>query len=806
MTWREMLGVALGCLLVSLVVFHAVLPPGSILMTTDDNIGHSTSYKHILPAGFRAWWDAHVLWGSPGISVFRPIFVLLWLLPTELYQNWAHGLALAAASFWLVVYLRRRGCSWAACALGGLTAFWTGNNLTLTYAGHTNKFATMAFAAAAIALLDKAMTDRRWGWGVLAGMAAGFMFFEQADVALFSAVFIAAFGLYRAVQAADGWKPVKMARLLLPAAAIGGIMVLGAMGPYMKVATEGVTVLQQDAQAQYEFLTQWSWPPEESLDFIAPGFTGWRSGEESGPYWGRMGRSAGWETTRQGFMNFKLENHYMGALPVLLALFAFGGAAARWVRKQRDARTADALFWGLVCAGALLLAFGKYTPLYRAVAVLPGFSGMRNPNKFMHIFQIALGIGAAFGWDGLLKGRLGVRSGRWLFTVASGLLVLTGLGVWAGHAGGVQKLILFGWPAQLAGTIQGNKTFALFYGAGMCAAGILACLGLQRGWLRKYLPWIVPALVLADAVFVLAPRYLQRMPRNFIEKNILSDFLKGDLGANRMVFQPQDGIYNHWLTYLFPYNSIATINVTQMSRMPGDYSRFLQEAGRNPVRMWELTAVSHVVGPAGLLDELERNPVWRGKFEKALDFNVFNDGLGGFSIRPAAAGQPGQHAVLRFKDRPPRVSLVHQWTQLEDEVALQRLFASDFQPGRMAVLAPESEDPWPVMPESPASSAGTVKIVNIRPGRFDLEVESPGPALVRISEHFDPGWKAWVNGASAPILRTDYLFMGVPVDAGRQTVRIEYLPAAWPFWLQMAWIPGLLAALASLGFQRKDAA
>ena len=805
-TWREMLGVALGCLLVSLVVFHAVLPPGSILMTTDDNIGHSTSYQHILPMGFRAWWDAHVLWGSPGISVFRPIFMLLWLLPTEVYQNWAHGLALAAASFWLVVYLRRRGCSWAACALGGLTAFWTGNNLTLTYAGHTNKFATMAFAAAAIALLDKAMTDRRWGWGVLAGMAAGFMFFEQADVALFSAVFIAAFGLYRAVQAAGGWKPGPLIRRLLPAAVIGGIMVLGAMGPYLKVATEGVTVLQQDAKAQYEFLTQWSWPPEESLDFIAPGFTGWRSGEESGPYWGRMGRSAGWETTHQGFMNFKLENHYMGALPVLLSLFAFGGAAARWGRKQRDARTADALFWGLVCAGALLLAFGKFTPIYRVVAVLPGFSGMRNPNKFMHIFQIALGIGAAFGWDGLLKGRLGVRPGKWMFTVVGGLLVLSGLGVWAGHSAGVQKLILFGWPAQLAGAIQANKTFALFYGAGMCAAGYLVCLGLERGWLRKVLPWAVPALVLVDAVFVLAPRYLQRMPRNFIEKNILSDFLKGDLGDNRMAFQPQDGIYNHWLTYLFPYNSIATINVTQMSRMPGDYSRFFQEAGRDPVRMWELTAVSHVVGPAGLLDELERNPARRGKFEKVLDFNVFSDGLGGFSIRPAVMGRPGQHAVLRFKDRPPRVSLVHQWSRLEDELALQRLFAPDFRPGRMAVLAPEAQNLWPAMPESPDTTAGTVKAVNVRPGRFDLEVVSPGPALVRISEHFDPGWKAWVNGVSAPVLRTDYLFMGVPVGAGRQTVRIEYLPGAWPFWLQMAWIPGLLAALASLGFPRKDAA
>lgn len=805
MTWRQMLGAAAGSLLVALVVFHVVLPPGSILMTTDDNIGHTMAYKQILPQGFRAWWDAHVLWGATGITVFRPMFVLLWLLPAEVYQNWAHGLALAAAAFWLAVYLRRRGCSWAACAVGALAAFWTGNNLTLTYAGHTNKFATMAFAAAAIALLDKAAEDRRWGWWALAGLAAGFMFFEQADVALFTAVFIAAFGLYRAVQAA-GWRPVPLLRRLLPAAVVGGVMVLGALGPYLKVATEGVEVMQQDAAAQYEFLTQWSWPPEESLDFIAPGFTGWRSGEESGPYWGRMGRTAGWETTRQGFMNFKLENHYMGALPVLLALLAFGGAAVRRLRKDRDARSADALFWGLVCAGSLLLAFGKFTPLYRIVAALPGFSGMRNPNKFLHIFQIALGIGAAFGWDALLRGGPAVRRSRWIFTGVAGVLALAGLGLWAGQTEGAQQLMRQGWPQPLALAIAGNKTFAVLYAAGMCAAGAVLCLALERGWQRTLLPWAVPALILADAVFLLAPHYLQRMPRHFIAANALTDFIQSDLGDNRTAFQPQDGIYNHWLTYLWPYHGFGSINVTQMPRMPDDYARFFREIGRDPVRLWELTAVSHVIGPAGLLTELERNPAWQGRLETAFSFNVFSDGLGGMSVQPArAANRPGQHAVLRLKERPPRVAVVPRWELLDDEAALRRLLAPDFRSGRMVVLPPEARE---ALPNGPAADSvpGRVEAVRIRPGRYEAEIEAPGPAVVRFAEHYDPAWKAWIDGKPAPLLRADYLFMGVPVGAGRQTVRIEYAPDAWPFWLQMAWVPALLAALGSLALPRKDAA
>lgn len=197
-----------------------------------------------------------------------------------------------------------------------------------------------------------------------------------------------------------------------------------------------VSMQTGSAQEKWEFVTQWSWPPEECIDFIAPGYMGWRSGEPEGPYWGRMGRSAGWEQTRQGFMNFKLENMYLGIIPVLLALFAVlmtimgkesqftvdAPSPASGVRCPASTspwpfaaeRRAEVIFWSCVAAITLLLAFGKFFPLYALFYKLPFVNSIRNPNKFLQIFQLALGILAAYGLDGILRdaGKRTIDDGR----------------------------------------------------------------------------------------------------------------------------------------------------------------------------------------------------------------------------------------------------------------------------------------------------------------------------------------------------------------------------------------------------------
>jgi hypothetical protein len=185
---------------------------------------------------------------------------------------------------------------------------------------------------------------------------------------------------------------------------------------------------EESPEAKWEFATQWSLPPDEWVDFVAPGYTGWRSGEPAGPYWGRTGRSAGWERTRQGFMNFRLESLYVGAMPIAFALLAVAAAvgmrnaergtqnaeletgkvSARGPRSElcvprsafpSPAWRGEILFWAGVALVTLLLSFGKYFPLYALFYRLPAVGSIRNPNKFIQIFQLAVGILAAFGLD-----------------------------------------------------------------------------------------------------------------------------------------------------------------------------------------------------------------------------------------------------------------------------------------------------------------------------------------------------------------------------------------------------------------------
>ena len=826
-------GRAQGMLLLALfavaaaLVFHALWAPGAVLMSSDDNVGLLRNSQRMLEASAVHPWMGETLWGMPTMSMVRPGYFLLKAVPAAVFMNLYHGLCLALAAWLLALYLRDKGLRPAACAFGGLVAFWVGTNLTLTFAGHVGKYGLMPFLALATFALGRWGTTGRAAWSVVAGAAAGAMFLEQADVALFCALLLAPLGLFEASRAAGGWKLAALAKkswgALLVAALLAGGASLAAKGSGVTDSTDG-----QTAAERWAYITQWSQPPGESLDFIAPGWTGWRSGDEKGPYWGRMGRSEGYEQTRQGFMNFKLENVYVGAIPLLFAVLGLATAFGR--RREADSPSAAVFAWGGLCLVALLLAFGKFFPLYKPLSGLPGFSSIRNPNKFIHFFQMAWGVLAAFGLDAALKlDARALRKWSWGAGIAAGVFLLSGFALWSDLAAGAARLAAAGWGAA-GRAIQWNKAFSVTYAGGALAlgAGILWLLSRgvfhgveksfprrgkngeifpQRGkkfstvWKNSAGAWLPALVVVFDAAVILAPHYIQTMPEGYVAENELVRYLKREVGFNRTAMATKDGFYNFWLTYLFPYQAIPTIEVTQLPRPPADYVAFWN-AVQDPVRMWKLAAVSHVLAHGPVAAQLLANPTWAAQLERAWAYQPMDDGRGGVAVRSVPVNASAPEVVLKMKPIPARVAAIPSWRVAEDADALQTLGDPAFEPYSTVLLAPGSEVGAP--PAGEPGPPAEIEIARAIPGRYEFTVKNRGPVVVRVAEKFDPNWKALVDGKPVPVLRVDYMFQGIALaEAGPHEIAMRYAPSSLPIALQWTGIAAGLGAAVVLAWPRR---
>ena len=352
-------------------------------------------------------------------------------------------------------------------------------------------------------------------------------------------------------------------------------------------------------------------------------------------------------------------------------------------------------------------------------------------------------------------------------------------------------------PLTQAEVIVANKIRSLWHAAFMalCAGGFLWLFVLarpKRNWVYEYAKWGIVVLVAWDA-WMLSRFYVKTMPLSALDENAVISMLKQDMPVHRVALVTQDGFYNWWLTFVFPYHGIQSVNITQMPRMPIDYKNFLESVGRNPIRFWQLAAVGYVLAPVQVWDQLQRDPALRDLFELRLAYNVEPGPEGaGVIVHPAMSAQAGQHVVLRFKQPGPRYALFAGAETCDDKEVLRRLADPAAPPFQKVYIAPECATNVP--PLTGQGMVGQVESLGYRPGRFHLKTTSPQPALLRIAEKFDGDWKAWIDGQRVPYLRVDYIFQGVVVPAGAHEVLLKYAPAVWPLYIQLSGLAVFLGA------------
>jgi hypothetical protein len=114
----------------------------------------------------------------------------------------------------------------------------------------------------------------------------------------------------------------------------------------------------------------------------------------------------------------------------------------------------------------------------------------------------------------------------------------------------------------------------------------------------------------------------------------------------------------------------------------------------------------------------------------------------------------------------------------------------------VALIAPEGAS---VLPDHDSacpngrSLAANVTLTEHRPGSMSMAVTSSHPGVIVIPDNFDSGWHAWVNGRYTPVLKVYDAYLGIPVQAGQNTIRLAYRDVY--FWFGFAMSVAVLLGL-----------
>lgn len=95
-----------------------------------------------------------------------------------------------------------------------------------------------------------------------------------------------------------------------------------------------------------------------------------------------------------------------------------------------------------------------------------------------------------------------------------------------------------------------------------------------------------------------------------------------------------------------------------------------------------------------------------------------------------------------------------------------------------------------------AGSPGTAGPVDRRRNASSIDVDADRPALLVISEAWDRGWSASVDGAPAPVVQVDGVIQGVPIPAGHSTVELRYRPPGLRIGASITGLTALALAIA----------
>jgi len=458
---------------------------------------------------------------------------------------------------------------------------------------------------------------------------------------------------------------------------------------------------------------------------------------------------------------------YAGLIATLLV------APLAWLSRRHRSLL---IVWTLL--GFLGLSWALNVPILVDLLRMPGLN-MMSHNRFVFATSFAILTMAAIGLDLLLRGEVSRRN--WLWVPAGVLVILLGwcayrtmylpepLATQLPDAVLNKGQVLANNPAPNA-IFEVQANFRLSYGVATVLSAI-ALAGWLILWSRTKLTRlsgrIFAALMIVELLWFAYGVNAQCEPWMYYPRiPALQEVAKAAPGrAIGYGCLASNLLRTHSLRDVRGYDAVDPFRMVQI----------LSLAAADTSTVVSYTATQYLVPKiqAAPPDQLRLHPVMD---LLGVRYVVFR-GSPPDGFQPAFRSE--DYWVLSNQSALPRVFIPKRVETVADgQSRLLKMGAAGFDPREVAFV----EEPVAFS----AACEGSAKIDAEVPTHLTVSLQMKTPGLVILSDLWDVGWNAYLDGRQVPILRADHALRGVAAPAGNSVLEFRYEPASLRRGLQLA--------------------
>lgn len=453
---------------------------------------------------------------------------------------------------------------------------------------------------------------------------------------------------------------------------------------------------------------------------------------------------------------------YVGLFPVLLALYYL------WGKRDKNGYP-----WLFLTVLTLILSFGRFTPLYKLFyKIVPGINLFRIPSTFLFVYVFALIITSCFGLKKLLERESESKKERLFVVLLIFLILLTVIVLLLRPVDSLIKSLKPGLYSDGTGSaITLAAVHALIL---LIVFTFIYFLKLKRTWAAVLLISFLSIDLLTVAMPLLKTENIQKTTTAdypWMQKISEDDSLfriydikpvpqQVSLRYNLQKITGMDPIIlKHYFDFTNQMLDGEIENKTAEQLPITDLSR---NNLRNPMIL-DMLNVKYIVSDIKLDD-----------FEQ-------------FILRDDYKDRNGKDVFLYENSKVmPRAWIVHQVEAIKKDEGLSSGLTKGFDPSVKALVSPEAmkNSALNALTDNEISKSETYQkertsVRFYRSNRIVLEAETEKAGLLVLSEVWMPGWSAKVNGKKVPVIRTDYILRGIPLEKGKNWIELRYFPRSF---------------------------